>query len=833
MLCSNGGHYRPYKTQPTEVTMSDLMNEQLELENEMKSTTIEIYKKAISSAKESHKESTTLYGITLMKFSVDAVEEALVKFLSNTFVEGVAGAHARSALLLNNVPPEKCAFLALKIIIDGLTNRYALTKVAMAIGNAIEDEAKFAAFEAKEKGWFTTIRNEVTKRTSNREFRRYALLHTMSKKAVVEFEAWDMAEKMSVGLKMVDLIKTSTGIIDVHTQVFGRKKRTTYIIPTAATLDWIERVNRNGEMLSPFYLPCVVPPKDWTEPTGGGYHFNALRPLPMIKTYNRKYLEEMKNHEMPLEYKAVNALQNTKWTINSKVLEVMTQAWESGEEWKGIPPRKLSELPPTPFSRELKKDEMTEAQLLQLTQWKTTASKVYASNARTMSKRIQFSRALALANRFNGKTFFFPYQSDFRGRKYVVVPFLSPQGAPYAKAMLQFAEGLPIENREQESWLAVHGANSYGFDKASLEERHNWVLDHTPEIISSAADPFMNRFWLTADDPWQFLAFCFEWQGLSNEGYGYLSSLPIGLDGSNNGLQHFSALLRDPVGAKATNLIPSDQPQDIYQVVADKVIERVSALAAKGDVMAQQWLDFGISRKTTKRPVMVVPYGGKLYSCREYIQDYIEERVASGATNPWGDDLFPPSMFLSSHVWAAIEGTVQSARGAMDWIQNIARQVSAKNVPMVWESPSGFVVQQFYPSLTERRITTYIDNTLVKPSFSEFNYSQVDRRRSTNGSSPNFVHSLDAAAMTITICKAVDDGITDFAMIHDSYGVHAHHTPKLAKRLREAFVEMYQQHDPLADLAKSASAVVGDVEPPPAKGELDITGVLRSDFFFS
>ena len=30
--------------------------------------------------------------------------------------------------------------------------------------------------------------------------------------------------------------------------------------------------------------------------------------------------------------------------------------------------------------------------------------------------------------------------------------------------------------------------------------------------------------------------------------------------------------------------------------------------------MARQWLDFGVNRKTTKRPVMVVPYGGQLYS---------------------------------------------------------------------------------------------------------------------------------------------------------------------------------------------------------------------------
>ena len=39
------------------------------------------------------------------------------------------------------------------------------------------------------------------------------------------------------------------------------------------------------------------------------------------------------------------------------------------------------------------------------------------------------------------------------------------------------------------------------------------------------------------------------------------------MDGSCNGLQNFSAMLRDEVGGKAVNLIPSDKPQDVYMEV--------------------------------------------------------------------------------------------------------------------------------------------------------------------------------------------------------------------------------------------------------------------------
>ncbi len=809
----------------------ELVAEQIALEEEMKKTSIETYRKNIEKAVTGSSESTTLYGVTLMKHSVVSLSSAIVNYLEESFA-GKIGKTRQAAQLLNIIDPEKAAYLTLKVVMDGVSNRYPLTKVAMAIANHLEDEVKFSVFESKEKGWFQVIRNEVTKRTSNRQIRRYALIHTMNKKALIDFSPWSHLDKLNVGCRLIDLLIQATGIVEVRTHVYGKKKRTTYVMATNKTLDWIERVNRSGELLSPFYLPCVVEPKDWTSPTEGGYHTDRLRPLPMIKTFNRKYLEEMAHVDMPLEYKAVNGLQKTKWCINQFVLDTMQTAWDSGESWKGIPAREDLTVAPSPFPN-LDKGNMDDAQRLQFTQWKAEASKVYQANNRTTSKRIQFSRTLSLAQRFREKEFYFPYQSDFRGRKYTLVSFLSPQGAPFAKALLTFADGLPIENEEQEKWLCVHGANSFGYDKASLEDRHEWVLNNSATIMECGKDPFEERFWLQADEPWVFLAFCREWYEYKQHGFGYMSSLPIGLDGSNNGLQHFSAMLRDPVAGAATNLIPFDKPQDIYQRVADKVVAMLKVKAAEGDIDAQKWLAFGVTRKCTKRPVMVLPYGGQRYSCREYIEDYIRERIEGGDKNPWDSDLFKPSHYLTSYVWEAIGETVTSARLAMDWIQGIAKEVARKNLPLVWTSPSGFVVQQQYPSFRERRINTYIDNVLVKPTVNELDFANLDKRRSVNGASPNFVHSLDAAAMTLTICKALDVGIRDYAMIHDSYGVHAHHTPVLAKLLREAFVEMYTNNDPLKDFLDSASQVLDEVPDLPSKGELDINQVLLSDFFFS
>jgi DNA-directed RNA polymerase len=110
---------------------------------------------------------------------------------------------------------------------------------------------------------------------------------------------------------------------------------------------------------------------------------------------------------------------------------------------------------------------------------------------------------------------------------------------------------------------------------------------------------------------------------------------------------------------------------------------------------------------------------------------------------------------------------------------------------------------------------------------------KLDKRRAVQGSSPNFVHSMDAAAMTITITKALHEGIDSFAMIHDSYGTHAADTPVLARLIREAFVEMYTENDVLEQFRQAALEVVDEVPEVPAKGNLDLSRVLESDFFFA
>ena len=190
--------------------------------------------------------------------------------------------------------------------------------------------------------------------------------------------------------------------------------------------------------------------------------------------------------------------------------------------------------------------------------WKLKAKGVYRANVKATSRRKQAWDTLNVAQKMvEHERIYFPHRLDFRGRAYPIPLFLNPQGTDYVKALLTFADGVAINDERAAGWLAIHGANTYGKDKLAMADRIQWVWDNEPMIRLVATDPLGEgfRYWNdpAVDSPWCFLAWCFEWTAFLDQGYGYLSSLPVAMDGSCNGIQHYSAALLDEVGGRAVN----------------------------------------------------------------------------------------------------------------------------------------------------------------------------------------------------------------------------------------------------------------------------------------
>ena len=552
----------------------------------------------------------------------------------------------------------------------------------------------------------------------------------------------------------------------------------------------------------------------------------------LVKASNRRYLEELKNrgHEMKPLYDAVNIMQDTEWLINKKVYNVIVKLIETDNPLGKLPvnPQHI-ELPIKPVDIETNKES--------LVRWKREASLVYKERAKSKSKYIQVRQILEEARLLLDRSFFYPYQLDFRSRIYPKPAMLSPQGADYSRALLKFKYGKQMKENNSFEAFAVAGAGLYGeVDKEDIETRLKWVEDNMQRFIDCAKEPLTNTDWSKADKPFSFLAWCFELKDFADTDYdaSFITTLPIQSDCSNSGLQHYSAMMRDPIGGKATNLTPSNKPQDVYRIVAEKVKMK---LRDKSDEMAKLWLEYGVDRKLCKKPVMCLPYSLTQYSCRQYLQDHVEKEFKErGVQHKFGRDLFKATNYLTPVVWEAINEVILGAKKIMKFLKEVSRLVASENLPVCWTTPSplNFPVRMMCYKKESKRVKTKMGDSIIKLSI-QSDTEQIDTRKTAQSICPNFIHSLDASVLQLAVVKAKEKGVTNFSLIHDSFGCVATDVPLLSEAIREAFCEVYEQ-DVLTNFAKEMKDMLSQKNLKkfpniPERGDLDLSLVKQSVFF--
>lgn len=830
-------------------TTLDLVAEQIRLEELTREDGASRYSKRVERSKKTNTESETAYGARLVTSLTETVAKGISDFIEEAEARG--GRRHASVSFLKQVDPRTAAYLGLKVILNSISKECRLTKTMVDIGVAIEDEVRFAALRADDKKYFDRVLAEGVKKRTSYNNKKYYLVYAMNRRNI-EWESWGEQNKMRVGEKIIDIIQRTVGLVEVVNRI-EHNKSVAFLIATEETQQWIAKRNEIMSVMSHTCEPMVVPPKPWTNPFNGGYLTANIAPKTLVKTRNKAYLEQLCDVDMPIVYDAINAMQNTAWVINRRVLRVMQHLWDIGADDHELLPRKDAyPIPPLPGNFDID-PEAKKA-------WKAEAAKIHRKNIEVASKRMHFDISLQTARKFSSyPAIYFPYQVDFRGRVYAI-PAFNPQGTDYIKALLRFSEQKPLGS-EGWKWLAIHGANCAGVDKVTFEDRIDWVMDHEQEILACAEDPLANKWWMDQDSPWQFLSFCFEWKGYCDHGEDYRCGLPVALDGSCSGLQHFSAMLRDEIGGGAVNLIPADKPQDIYQRVADKVIEELKVLSQEGTEdefemiqledgterqkikrgtrnLAQQWLSFGVSRKVTKRSVMTLAYGSREFGFRDQLmEDIITPALMAGKHFPFDGDGFSAAGFMAKMIWNAVQKVVVKAAEAMEWLKSAARLVASEGLPIRWVTPAGFPVLQDYRDTKAREVETYVNGTRVRLSLQEHT-DAIHKTGMANAISPNVVHSVDAAHLKVTVCRAADKGIKSFALIHDSFGTLPADTPELFMTIREAFVEMYSEIDVLARFADQikeqlTEANKKELQPLPLKGSLELESIMDSRYCFA
>lgn len=767
-----------------------------------------------------------------------AFVEAVRAFIDRT-KEKKHGKHFGAAVKLasTGLEPETIAFLFSKGVFNqlALSHRRRLKRTTLCIRAAdlIHDEWRIRFFQNKDerKNLLKKLIKQFDKRTYPRHWRKRTIINYFHAEQI-EWAGWDMRSKLEVGYALMVLFRDSTGLIDCP-------RESTYVHATDALVQDFEQNMEKRVLDYMIYKPMVLPPLPWGEEylfRGGYLNTRHVRRYPLIKGTRKRDIERLMNADLTNVIRAVNLLQETPWRVNKTMLDVLEwTVYERNGDMAGLPPSSDRPLPPVPVGYGVDEAITKEHD--------KTCFLIHNANREAIAKRLAVLSTMTVAKQMrNFRAIYFPHNLDSRGRAYPLPAFLNPQGPDYCKSLLEFADGKPIENEEQAAWLAIAGANAYGNDKVSLQERVNWVQDNDEMIFSIARDPKTDVRWMQASEPFQFLRFCLEWSGFWEQGFGFVSHMVVPVDATCSGLQHYSAMLRDEVGGKSVNLIPGLSRQDIYQDVADRVIE---ALIANGSEMALQIIAFGVNRKTTKRQVMVVPYAGTFSSCLEYTRQAVADRLAEGYPCPWDssnpEHHNPRITLLAQLIWQAIDETVVKGKEAMKWISEAARTYTkwankqsgaAYGKRMSWVCPDGFEAVHFRPEESKFRLNTNLDGRV------QLTYWEATEKLSAKDMAlavaPNFVHSMDACHLRMTMVRAADKGLTHFGMVHDSFGVHAADMAMFLEQcVKPAFIAMYQDNV-LGEFAQRLPSEVREKLPPmPEFGSLDLDAVQQSEFFFS
>lgn len=861
----------------------ELARIQVEKEIEMKTAGIDRFNLNNLRHTRSGRESDTTWNRILVKELVDPMAEAI-----DTYIEYYSKRRGRPNKALSYIialPTRETAYIAIKCILDSLAKKEKLSSLCISIGQKIEDQDRFKELASNAPAYVDKVMLSLRQAKSQQyNHRKKVLSHIEDKLSVTskDYEAcvtkwnsWPKIDLQHIGAFLLDIFHKN---ITFNGNPVIEKRSSTVnsltdvsIIPTEYMTEWIDRYKQAVECLEPAYAPCVVQPRDWTEPTSGGYHVEAISStLPMVKC-NKKVLKRLSKEQMPEVYDTLNNLQSVKWTVNEEILDTLQRVLEN-DLALGVPSIAEIPFPDAPIPPEYKeirgeglKKVLTEKEWASFVNWKKEKRVLYEMESKRKSDLFKIRRILGSAKQYRDfENVYFVYTLDFRGRIYCKSDTISPQGDDLQKALVTFSEGKPL-GKDGYYWLAVHGAGVLGIDKVPFDDRVSAIEGMTDKIRDIVCDPFTFRDWATADKPWQFLSWCFEWSKLQewieegNRKEDFISHIPVAMDGSCSGIQHYSAILRDPVGSAAVNLAPDTKPHDIYKDVAEVAkIKLESLLCETKDEYELKIINtlldcfHGINRSITKKAVMTLPYGSTFKSCLSSIELYFaelqdkEDRAARSmgrepvkviACSENSEDGLPSSSdcntFLAKVVWASIGDVVVAAREGMKYIQDVASFVANRNKSLEWIAPTGFIVEQRELESVSTRVKTQLFGETFLRVRQPTNTILVRKMRSS--SAPNFIHSMDATHLVRSVNSCFNSGMKDFAVIHDSFGTHACNVTEMRRILRHELVRMYSENDVLSSFKEhNESRLLEEIPiPVPERMGFYLDKILESEYCFA
>ena len=468
-------------------------------------------------------------------------------------------------------------------------------------------------------------------------------------------------------------------------------------------------------------------------------------------------------------------------------------------------------------------------------------------------RRATFEKELKQAVALKGKTFYQRLKMCHRGRIYY--PEFSYQGSDFARAVIEFAEGMNINISGWEH-LLIHTANVFG-ESDDVDARLQKGIDGAEEYLAIGLDP-EGQFnqWAKADKPYCFLRSCLEvtdgmavvfqssqsrqdrkkyskeqkrlikqvterWRetgrGTIIDGeVAFSTHLPVELDQSNSAFQHIALMMDDKELQEKANM--GSGWSDLYTEVAKSNRMNISGLT-----------DAKEKRKIIKLVAVPWSYGADNRTCADALVKFREEspRKATYLNTLTVQEVNE----LTDQVIKLLEDEFETCVKYRKRVEACVEAVKTAGISQVirWVTPLFFHMIQRKHEVKSFQSGVWSGSKDVEPQVLQ--PRDIDWQKNKTSLPANLVHSMDAALIHAVLCfgrftghRDKDTGTVwvEFAgpeerifypvvTIHDALACHAPNAFDLKDKLVSGLAELYKYPDPLrAFLAQTEG---GEFEP--------------------
>lgn len=692
-------------------------------------------------------------------------------------------------------------------------------------------------------------------------------------------DEWSKKERIHAASALWDALYTC-GLVSSCLVRVAKLNHRTHVAPTERGRSLLTTAQEDGKFLNISATPLVAPPKPWRSLRGGGYHTKELQKRFKLAKLNTEGIQVFLGESEANTRRVmgvVNGLQDTPLAINEDALALR----------KLISKHSLTVPSLTPLWEDVEAPAEAMPDDSEARKWAlySMAKTRKEANERAVYGRAAWDSFTALAEDLaTFEQFYLSYFLDRRGRIY-------PNGVFHhhlddsTKGMIEFRDAKPLGERGLK-WLMIHVANTGDFEKVSkavVADRLAWVSRSLDAICEMVADPLENPLWIEADAPFSFYAACCDLvRALSSEKpEDYCSRIPCALDGSNSGIQHYSAALRAPEGRLVC--LTNDVPQDLYSQLAKDTLELLkplamglsrqeaietaqslmaSARAAREEGLKQEakdytaqahrcfadiWLDEGVTRSVVKRAGMTYCYSSNAFGFGEHInKDYmapLNRKFDLGELeeHPFGDGRLARSAagFLGMLCYRAIQNLLPLSSQGMKWIQKTASILAKEGHGLRFTTPMGMPVHCKTIEQVPKRLVCSLMGFPSRTALTTLEpcpERKIDTTKQRSSSPPHTIHACDAAHLMAVAEHTMDHG-GQLLLVHDAFATHAGDCDTLSWTLRDQLAKLYENWCPFEAIRANAEKVLSpeayeEVPPIPEKGSLDLGGIRHALYSF-